>query len=148
MDSLERSQQRDAKDLEGQQASEEQQRKIVEAVLQYKLLDADFKEQENRRKLDIGTAEIKAATEAYVAKAAAIQGDLIAALQTLASTGLATEMAKELGIAAYLDGESVYATMHKMLKGTGIEKYLPAPPLNLHISLHHLSYLRLIKTLY
>lgn len=130
LESMERKQQREAQDLEGQQAAEEQQRKIMEAVLQYKELAADFEEQENRRKLDINTAETQVSTEAHVAKQMAIQPELVAAIQTLAASGLATTMAKELGVAAYLDGESVFAQMHRVFKGTGFEQYLPSKPSN------------------
>ncbi|KKN42830.1 hypothetical protein LCGC14_0709620, partial [marine sediment metagenome] len=106
------------------------QQGITAAILEYKKLDDDFEAIIQQRAQDQQTAVIQVETAAYVKKANAIHSDLIAALQMLAATGVASDMADSLGVAAYLEGESLYATMQKLFKGTVVEQYLPKPPSN------------------
>lgn len=127
---LERHQQREEKQLQDSKIRAELQQQITEAVLAYKKLDDDFEASVEQRRIDQSASIANTETEAYVKRASAIQQGLIEALQTLARTGMAKEMVENLGVASYLQGESVYATLQRLFAGSGFEQYLPKPPSN------------------
>jgi major vault protein len=127
---LNRRQARIQNELEGEQNAEEMRKQITEAVLVYKKLDDEFIAMQVQRKLDQSQEVLAAETASYVARAEAISSDLIASLQQLAATGSAKEIAEAMGIPAYLNGESPYSMLHRMLAGTGLDKFLPKPPTN------------------
>lgn len=127
---LERRQDRKQKELAGEQTEEDLRKSITEAVLAYKRLDDEFVAMQAQRKLDQSQVILEAETKSYVQRAEAIQSDLIASLQQLAATGSAEKIAEALGIPSYLNGESPFAMLHRLLAGTGLEKHLPMPPTN------------------
>lgn len=127
---LERRQDRIQNELEGEQSAEEMRKQITEAVLAYQKLDDEFAAMQVQRKLNQSQEVLAAETASYVARAGAISSDLIAALQQVATSGSAEKIAEAMGIPAYLNGESPFAMLRRMLAGTNLEKFLPAPPTN------------------
>jgi major vault protein len=129
-DELKRSHERDQQEMQAKLAAEELQQTITEAALAYQKLEDDFAATQEQRKLDIHTAAVQVETASYVERANAVSADLVAAIQQGVAMGSMEKIAESLGVASYLEGESLYAVLHRMLAGTDLAKHIPVPPTN------------------
>jgi major vault protein len=78
-----------------------------------------------QRQLDMTLKELEAGTDAWTAKAKAIQPELIAALQSIGDKHLLERMADSMAPMAILGGKSIQEVLKGLVRGTKLDALLP-----------------------
>lgn len=101
---------------------------IQKSELERERSDAELRDKISRASLQLRLDELEAHTKAEIDRIAAVQPDLIAAMQTLGHSQLVETLTEKMAPLAILGGESVAEVGRRLLTGTGLEQILDKLP--------------------
>lgn len=115
-----------ARQLQGSLAEQQTMGEIKESELARTKAASDLDLEIAGKQLEQRLAEVRAEVEAVVSKAHAITPELVAALQAFGDRAMVEKVAQSMAPLAILGGKSVAEVLASLLKGTALERVLPA----------------------
>lgn len=114
------------KQLLGSKAEQEALSEIKQSELARMKAESELELEIDGRKLEQRLAELTQEVDAVVKKANAVSPELVAALQAFGDRAMVERVAESMAPLAILGGKSVAEVLASLLKGTSLERVLPA----------------------